>query len=188
MSGPTVPDDQFPYPTLDQQIVTLKLPPETREADRILNGSPAPSEGWTQEGLLEASRMHWSRVTAGFNPSPMEAPNLSRPREESVTWRLSCPSCSAKMALFGVPKRPKRFGDDYVWIHVYRRVTLDYHGVYESYSEGQYEGFRQVRLTCGTPRCSGFEKYRIETIVRWMHGLRDLHPAGTLVRAPLGSG
>lgn len=96
-------------------------------------------------------------------------------------WRLSCPTCGAKMALFGVPKEPRRLGDDYVWIHAYRRVDLSYHGIFESYSEGQYDGFQQVRVRCGTPGCAGFEKYRIETVVRWMHAIRETHAAGSVV-------
>ena len=175
------------YLIVEGKFSPIGLPYGTEEAYRILAGEAPPEGGWSAEGLRSAADLHWSRITSKFAPSPMFAPELHKPRDQAVMWRLDCPACSAKMALFGIDANPSSFHQDAVWIHVYRRVGEQYHGVSESYSEGEYDAFMQVRLTCGTPRCRGFEKYRIETVVKCMHRLRDTLPAGTVVTGPLPS-
>lgn len=173
---------------LASRLIGISLPPAAAEADRILNGEAPPQDGWSDEGLREAARRHWSQITSAFDPDPLNGGGrLHQPRERAIMWRLDCPACSAKMALFGVDADPKSFHQDAVWIHLYRRVEESYHGADESFSEGQYEAFVQVRLKCGTPRCRGFEKYRIETVVKCMHRLRATLPAGTVVTGALPS-
>ncbi|WP_344341449.1 hypothetical protein, partial [Streptomyces rhizosphaericus] len=156
-------------------------------AYRILSEEEPPEGGWTDEQLSAAADFHWYRITSHFDPSPMMNPELHAPRDQAVMWRLDCPSCSAKMALFGIDAEAVKFRQDAVWIHTYRRVGQQYHGLSESFSEGEYEAFTQVRLTCGTPKCRGFEKYRIETVVNRMHRLRLAYEPGKIVTGALPS-